>query len=121
MMCGRPASARPNPSAGFGVDPARITASYLAANWGKGIRISIENLWHVVLNHRFLPETYVGVGSLDLFKAEDVDYAARLARADNGVELQLYPGVSHGFDLAAPGIRLSRDMFANEVRFIRRF
>ncbi|KAL8393862.1 hypothetical protein RB595_003568 [Gaeumannomyces hyphopodioides] len=68
-----------------------------------------------------LPDTYVGVGSLDLFKAEDADYAARLAKADNGVELHLYPGVAHGFDLAAPGIRLSREMYANEVRFIKKF
>ncbi|EJT73652.1 hypothetical protein GGTG_07508 [Gaeumannomyces tritici R3-111a-1] len=68
-----------------------------------------------------LPDTYVGVGSLDLFKAENVDYAARLAKADNNVELQLYSGIAHGFDLAVPGIRLSREMNANEVRFIRRF
>jgi triacylglycerol lipase len=41
------------------------------------------------------------VGSLDLFLAEDLDYAARLATAAVPVELHVYPGAYHGFDFVA--------------------
>lgn len=48
-----------------------------------------------------LPPTFIGVGALDLFVDEDLDYAARLGRAGVPVEAHLYPGAFHGFDLAA--------------------
>ena len=46
-----------------------------------------------------LPPAFLCVGALDGFVDEDVDYAARLARAGVPVELHLYPGAPHGFDL----------------------
>jgi len=45
-----------------------------------------------------LPPTYIDVGGLDLFRDEDLAYAARLAREDVEVEFHLWPGVPHGFD-----------------------
>jgi acetyl esterase/lipase len=53
-----------------------------------------------------LPPAFIGVGSLDLFLSEDVDYAHRLIRAGVATELHVYPGAFHGFD-AFPGTRLS--------------
>ncbi len=46
-----------------------------------------------------LPPTYIGVGALDLFLDEDLDYARRLLRAGVPTELHVYPGAFHGFNL----------------------
>ncbi len=46
-----------------------------------------------------LPPTYISVGALDLFLEENLEYARRLTRAGVPVELQVYPGVVHGFQM----------------------
>lgn len=46
-----------------------------------------------------LPSTYIGVGALDLFAAENLAFARRLVEAQVPVELHLYPGAFHGFDM----------------------
>ena len=55
-----------------------------------------------------LPPAFIGVGSIDLFVDEDVDYARRLI--DSGVPTQLcvVPGAYHGFDLFAPEAPVSK-------------
>ena len=45
-----------------------------------------------------LPPAFIGVGSIDLFVDEDVDYARRLVDAGVGCELVVIPGGFHGFD-----------------------
>jgi acetyl esterase/lipase len=59
-----------------------------------------------------LPKTWIGVGSIDLFHAEDVAYAERLLEAGVVVELLVVPGMYHGAD-GFPGARKSPSM----VRF----
>jgi acetyl esterase/lipase len=49
-----------------------------------------------------LPPAWIGVGSIDLFANEDVEYARRLLQAGVSTELHLVPGGYHGFDLFAP-------------------
>lgn len=51
-----------------------------------------------------LPPTFIGVGTIDLFFDESVEYARRLADACVSVELAVAPGCFHGFTLfeAAP-------------------
>jgi acetyl esterase/lipase len=44
-----------------------------------------------------LSATFIGVGALDLFLDEDVEYARRLVRAGVPTELHVYPGAFHGF------------------------
>ena len=48
-----------------------------------------------------LPPTFIGVGSIDLFVDEDVDYAQRLNAAGITTELIVVPGAFHGFDMQA--------------------
>ncbi|MGZ7014624.1 MAG: alpha/beta hydrolase [Acidimicrobiales bacterium] len=59
-----------------------------------------------------LPPAWVGVGDLDLFHDEDVDYARRLTEAGVACELHVEPGMYHGADsvlAAAPTSRSVRD------------
>jgi triacylglycerol lipase len=44
-----------------------------------------------------LPSTFICVGALDLFLAEDLDFARRLAVGGVPTELHVYPGAYHGF------------------------
>ena len=45
-----------------------------------------------------LPETFMIVGSLDLFCAEDMDYANKLMQAGIFTELHVEPGVPHAYE-----------------------
>ncbi|MFI0242672.1 alpha/beta hydrolase [Streptomyces sp. NPDC016845] len=54
-----------------------------------------------------LPPTFIGVGELDVFRDENLDYAARLRAHGVPVELHLYPGAYHAFDLFAPQSQLA--------------
>lgn len=54
-----------------------------------------------------LPPTFIGVGSIDLFVDEDIDYARRLIDAGVPVTLDVVPGAFHGFD-GIPGTRVGQ-------------
>lgn len=57
-----------------------------------------------------LPPGWIGVGAIDLFCDEDVDYAQRLNNAGVQTELIVVPGAFHGFDGAGamdPAVRIS--------------
>ena len=53
-----------------------------------------------------LPPTFISTGSLDLFLEEDLEYARRLLRAGVPVELHVYPGGFHAFNVA-PGAAIA--------------
>lgn len=57
---------------------------------------------------RGLAPAFVGVGSIDLFMGEDIDYARRLIEAGVGTELVVVPGAFHGFDVIAPATSVVR-------------
>ena len=66
-----------------------------------------------------LPPTFIGVGSIDLFFEEDMEYAKRLALAGVRTELFVVPGAYHGFDVVARDARLSvqfRDVWQSAIR-----
>ncbi len=55
-----------------------------------------------------LPATFIGVGSIDLFAPEDLEYARRLVLAGVPTELSLVSGAFHGFDIIVPDAAISR-------------
>jgi acetyl esterase/lipase len=55
-----------------------------------------------------LPPAYICVGSEDLFRDEDVEYARRLIAAGVPCELTVFPGLYHGGDMFVPGAAVSR-------------
>lgn len=55
-----------------------------------------------------LPRSAIFVGDLDLFLVEDVNYALRLVSHGVAVDLRVYAGAFHGFNVAAPRAAVSR-------------
>jgi triacylglycerol lipase len=47
-----------------------------------------------------LPPTYMATGALDLFLEENLEYARRLTRHGIPLELHVYPGAYHAFNIA---------------------
>ena len=66
-----------------------------------------------------LPPAFIGVGSIDLFCDEDIEYARRLAMAGISAELFIVPGAYHGFDIVAPEAKLTvqfQDVWQSALR-----
>jgi len=70
-----------------------------------------------------LPATFISTGALDLFLEEDLEYARRLMRAGVPVELHVYPGAFHAFNVhptAEVSVQARRDSTAALVRAMKR-
>ena len=67
-----------------------------------------------------LPATFIDVGSVETFRDEDIDYAARLSRAGISVELHVWPGGFHGFDGMAPHTALAQASRTTRLGYMRR-
>jgi len=68
-----------------------------------------------------LPPTYIDVGELDIFRDEDIKYAARIAEANISIEFHLYPGVPHAFEAFGSGIDTSKRAVANRLKAMSTF
>ena len=66
-----------------------------------------------------LPPAWIGVGTLDLFHDEDVEYAHRLRAAGVPCELAIVPGAFHGFDGIASKTQVAQSFFTDQVKFLR--
>lgn len=66
-----------------------------------------------------LPPAWIGVGTLDLFHDEDVQYARRLEKAGVPCELYVVPGAFHGFDVLYRRAGVSRAFHAEWARVLR--
>ncbi|ODR05070.1 alpha/beta hydrolase [Mycolicibacillus koreensis] len=62
---------------------------------------------------------WIGVGTHDLFYAENLTYAERLIAAAVDCHLEVVPGAFHGFDLLAPAKSVSRAFFASQCARLR--
>jgi acetyl esterase/lipase len=67
-----------------------------------------------------LPPAFVGVGSIDLFVNEDIDYARRLINDGVEAELLVIPGAFHGFDDIAPATSVVQKFKAAKHEALRR-
>jgi acetyl esterase/lipase len=78
-----------------------------------GVPARLENL-------AGLPPAWIGVGSIDLFVEEDIDYARRLIGAGVSTELMVVPGAYHGFDLVAADTTPGKRFTAAKIEALRR-
>lgn len=67
-----------------------------------------------------LPPTYIGVGTPDLFRDEDIAYAQRLMKAGVSTELHVYADGFHGFDGFAAGSDAAQRFTAEQIRLLNR-
>jgi acetyl esterase/lipase len=67
-----------------------------------------------------LPPAWIGVGSIDLFVEEDMEYARRLVHAGVATELLVVRGAFHGFDLLVPDAEASKQFSASWKTALRK-
>ncbi len=73
-----------------------------------------------VRNLKGLPPAFIGVGALDIFVDENIEYARRLLEAGVAVELLVVPGAFHGFDMLARRAAVSRRFTAAKLAALKR-
>ncbi|WP_405471554.1 alpha/beta hydrolase [Streptomyces canus] len=66
-----------------------------------------------------LPPAWIGVGTLDLFHDEDVEYARRLSDSGVPCDLDVIPGAFHGFDLVFPKAEISREFWRRQAAALK--
>ena len=62
-----------------------------------------------------LPSAWIGVGSLDIFHDEDVDYGNRLRARGGDCHIEIVPGAFHGFDVFDPNIGIVREFWNSQL------
>jgi acetyl esterase/lipase len=67
-----------------------------------------------------LPPAYLDVGSVETFRDETIDYAARIWRAGGTAELHVWSGGYHGFELIAPDAAISVGARETRIAWLRR-
>jgi len=66
-----------------------------------------------------LAPAWIGVGTNDLFHDEDLAYAERLRSAGVPCDVEVVPGVFHGFDLVVPKAEVSHGFFDRQCDRLR--
>ena len=67
-----------------------------------------------------LPPALVSVGTMDLFRDENINYAQRLMAAGIPTDLQVYAGMFHGAEMLAPDAAASRQMRMDYLTTLKR-
>jgi acetyl esterase len=67
-----------------------------------------------------LPPAYLMTGELDPMRDAAIDYATRLLHAGVSVELHVFPGVPHGWDMFCPKAGLTKRALAERGDVVRR-
>ena len=66
-----------------------------------------------------LPPTWIGVGTVDLFHDEDVEFARRLTSAGVPCELFVVPGATHGFDQMFTKTNVAKNFWQQQASALR--
>jgi acetyl esterase/lipase len=66
-----------------------------------------------------LPDTYIAVGTVDMFIDEDRDYAERLQKAGVPTQLEIFSGGFHAFEFIVPDAAISKAALATHYRAIK--
>jgi acetyl esterase/lipase len=105
---------------GWGPDANRFGwQSFLGCTPG-GRKVPVAGVPSRAADLSNLPPAWIGVGGLDLFVEEDIDYALRLNRAGVPTELLVVPGAFHGFDAFKPDSAIARRFTAARLDALRR-
>lgn len=83
-------------------------------------RVPVQGVPARVKTVEGLPPAFIGVGGLDLFLEEDVDFAMRLSRAGIPCELVVVNGAFHAFDRIAKDKPISKWFVDARVDALRR-
>ena len=67
-----------------------------------------------------MPPAYIDVGTVDLFRDEDITFAMRLMAAGVPTELHVHPGAYHGSEGFAADAPLSQRIWAGRIDALRR-
>ena len=67
-----------------------------------------------------LPPTFIDVGTVDLFRDEDIEFATRLMQAGVPTELHVSPGAYHASETFAPDAPLSGRIWERRIDALRR-
>jgi len=67
-----------------------------------------------------LPPSFIAVGDVDLLAEEDIQFACRLLQSGVPVELHVYPGAFHAFDVKVPEAGVSKHCSEAVVQSLRR-
>lgn len=73
-----------------------------------------------VRNAAGLPPSFISVGSVDLFRDENIDYARKLLEAGVPTNLHVYAGGFHAFECIAAGTALAENSLNNIQEFIKK-
>lgn len=68
-----------------------------------------------------LPPAWIGVGTLDIFHAEDVAYAQRLQACHVECELYIVPGAFHGFDVLDPQLSIVQEFRKSQLTALKTY
>ena len=65
-----------------------------------------------------LPPTYIGVGTADLFREENISYARKLMDANVKTDFHVYPDGFHGFDILANESDLAQRFITEQMNIV---
>lgn len=66
-----------------------------------------------------MPSLYIDIPQLDHFADEDLEYAGRHVKAGVQTEIHFRPGVTHGYELAAPKSEVAKRCISDRVKAFR--
>jgi acetyl esterase/lipase len=66
-----------------------------------------------------LPDAYIEVGELDIFRDECIRYSQRLVASGTSSELHVHPGCPHGFDRISRGVGVAERARQDRLRVMK--